>query len=353
MTKINYQLTLSPKDLPDQNNLGFGNFYTDHMLIAKHVEGIGWSTPEIIPFQPLALDPGASVFHYGQSIFEGLKAFSLKDGGISLFRPEFNYNRFKQGADRVCLECPPLDLFIDGIKELVKIDRRWIPTQPGTSLYIRPTLIGVESFLGVRPSQETLFFVILSPVGSYFSDPDKGVKLKVEEKYLRAAEGGLGNIKAGANYVASLKPALEAKKQGFDQVLWLDTTKKFIEESGAMNVFFVYRDRVVTPALNGSILPGCTRDSIIKVLKWLGLQVIEDRVSIEDILRDIKNGQVVEAFGAGTAAVISPVGLLSFRGKDFVVGDGKAGNLGKWLYQRLTSIQKKESDDIFNWVTTL
>lgn len=350
---IQKTLTSTPKTLPPSDKLGFGNFFTDHMFVAKFREGKGWYDASITPYGPLSVDPGASVFHYGQALFEGMKAFRQKDGRVVFFRPEFNHQRLAEGAARMCLEAPPKELFMEGMKELVKVDERWIPSEPNTSLYIRPTLIGTEAFLGVRPSHETTFFILLSPVGSYYSEGTKPIKIWTEEKYLRAAPGGLGAVKAGANYASSLKAAYESKQKGYAQVLWLDVDRQGIEEVGTMNVFFVFDNEIVTPALNGSILSGGTRGAIIDVLKSKNLPIVERKVTITEVVEKLQAGKLKEAFGTGTAAVISPIGVLAYKGKEFVINNNENGPLSNELYKEITDIQCGASTDRYNWIMPL
>lgn len=353
MTKISTTLTTTPKELPPSDKLGFGQYFSDHMFLAKFNEGKGWSEAEVKPYGPLLIDPGASVFHYGQALFEGMKAFRQNDGRIVFFRPEFNYHRMAEGAARLCLEAPPLDLFMEGLHKVVAADQRWIPKEPNTSLYIRPTLIGSEPFLGVRPSRETQFFILLSPVGAYYAEGSKPVKIWTEEKYVRAAPGGLGAVKAGANYAASLKAALEAKKKGYSQVLWLDVEHKGIEEVGTMNVFFVFDDEIVTPELNGSILAGGTRGAILELLRSKNLPVVERHITITEVVERLAKGELKEAFGTGTAAVISPVGVLHYQDKDWVINNNENGPLSTQLYNEITSIQRGTLPDTLGWLVPL
>ncbi|KYG67191.1 branched chain amino acid aminotransferase [Bdellovibrio bacteriovorus] len=353
MTKINTTLTKNPKNLPPSDKLGFGQYFTDHMFVAKYREGQGWYDAEILPYSPLALDPAASVFHYGQALFEGMKAFRQDSGEIVFFRPEFNYDRLCEGAARLCLEAPPKELFMEGLKKLVEADERWIPNGPNTSLYIRPTLIGSEGFLGVRPSHETIFFIILSPVGSYYAEGAKPVRIWAEETYLRAAPGGLGAVKAGANYASSLKAALAARQKGYAQVLWLDVEHQGIEEVGTMNVFFVMDKEIVTPALNGSILAGGTRGSVIQYLKSKNLPIVERKITITEVIEKIKSGELKEAFGTGTAAVVSPIGVIHYQGKDWDINKGETGPLSTQIFTEITSIQRGTKADPFNWITKL
>lgn len=350
---IQKQLTTTPKALPPSDKLGFGQYFSDHMFIATFREGQGWQDPKVVPYGPLSVDPGASVFHYGQALFEGMKAFRQQDGRVVLFRPDFNQRRLAEGAARICLEAPPMELFMEGIRELVKVDERWVPKEPNTALYIRPTLIGTEAYLGVRPSLETTFFILLSPVGSYYSEGTKPIKIWTEEKYLRAAPGGLGAVKAGANYAASLKAASEGKKKGYAQVLWLGVDRQSIEEVGTMNVFFVFDDEIVTPALNGSILPGGTREAIIQALKHKNLPLIERRITISEVIEKLQAGKLREAFGTGTAAVISPVGVLAYQGKEWIINNNENGPLSNELYKEITDIQKGLIADPYGWIVPL
>ncbi|MEN0058561.1 MAG: branched-chain amino acid aminotransferase [Bdellovibrio sp.] len=353
MLDIQKTLTTHPKALPPSDKLGFGQYFTDHMFVAKFSEDKGWYSSQILPYGPLPIDPGASVFHYGQALFEGMKAFRQDSGSVVLFRPEFNYHRLKEGAERMCLEAPPLDLFMKGLQALIQADERWIPNAPNTALYIRPTLIGTEAFLGVRPSRETTFFVILSPVGSYYAEGARPVKIWAEETYLRAAPGGLGAVKAGANYAASLKAAMEARKKGYAQVLWLDVEHKGIEEVGTMNVFFVFKNEIVTPALNGSILAGGTRDAIIQLLKKKGHPLVERKITIQEVIEKIQSGDLLEAFGTGTAAVISPIGELHYKNKDWAVNNHQVGTLSAELYKEICEIQRGTQTDALKWITPL
>lgn len=337
------------KPKPPVDQLGFGKFFSDHMLIAKYESERGWYSTEITPYQSLQLDPGASVLHYGQSLFEGMKAFRQTNGDCVLFRPEFNWKRLCDGAERLCMQAPPQDIMNHGIRQLVQLEKSWIPKEKGASLYIRPTLIGTESFLGVRPSQEYIFFVICSPVGSYYAEGAEPVRIWVEDRYIRSAPGGLGATKAGANYAASLKAALLAKKKGYAQVLWQDVSRKYIEEVGTMNVFFVIGDEVITPELNGSILPGGVRDCAITLLKNKGYKVSERKISMQEILDAEKSGTLKEAFGTGTAAVISPVGELASSSFEIKINQGKKGAIASWLFDEITGIQYGDKPDRFGW----
>lgn len=353
MTKITTKLTSSPKTLPPSDKLGFGQYFSDHMFIANFKEGQGWHEAAVLPYGPISLDPGASVLHYGQALFEGMKVFRQQNGQVMFFRPEFNYHRLCEGAERLCLEAPPLDLFMQGLHQVVAADESWIPAEPNTALYIRPTLIGTEAFLGVRPSRETMFMILLSPVGSYYAEGSKPVKIWTEEKYLRAAPGGLGAVKAGANYASSLKAALEAKKRGYSQVLWLDVEHQGIEEVGTMNVFFVFENEIVTPALNGSILSGGTRDAILQLLRLKNRPVVERKITITEVVDRLAQGQLKEAFGTGTAAVISPIGVLGYKGQDKVINNNETGPLSAELFNEITGIQRGVLEDRLGWLTPL
>lgn len=335
----------------DESTLGFGRFFSDHMFRMTWRDGIGWGDATIAPYGPIEIDPAGMVLHYGQEIFEGLKAYRVADGGIRLFRPEMNFARMNRSAARICLPEIPVADAIAAVETLLRTDADWIPSAPGTSLYIRPTMIATEAGLGVRPAGECLFFIITGPVGAYYARGLEPVRILVESRFVRAAPGGLGEAKTGANYAASLLAAREAKEQGFDQVLWLDAVeRRFIEEVGTMNIFFVIDDEVITPALGGSILPGITRDSALTLCQEFGLKVAERPVSIDDIAKAADDGRLSEAFGTGTAAVISPVGLFAHCGREIVVGDGGTGPVAKRLYDEITGIQYGTLPDRFGWV---
>jgi len=353
MTSISISKAAQKKVKPNVSDLGFGKYFTDHMFQVNYSEKKGWHSSRITPYEPLMIEPGASVLHYGQALFEGMKSFKQVNGQCVLFRPEFNAHRLQEGAERLCMQAPPTEMMLEGIRELVKIDNEWVPNTKGASLYIRPTLIGTESFLGVRPSNEYLFFAICSPVASYYAEGAQPVKIWVEDTYVRAARGGLGFTKAGANYAASLKAALEAKKKGYAQVLWQDVTHKYIEEVGTMNVFFVFENEIVTPALNGSILAGGVRDCAITLLKHMGLKVTERELSMTEVIEAHTKGQLREVFGTGTAAVISPVGELASPKFTLRINDGHKGPIATRLYDEITGIQYGEKPDLFNWIEKL
>ncbi len=335
----------------DESQLGFGKLFTDRMLVAEWKAGQGWVDARIEPYAPFSLDPACMVFHYAQEIFEGLKAYRWEDGTITLFRPEMNARRFNRSAARMCMPEVPEELFLDGIARLVSLEREWIPSSPGTSLYIRPTMIAVEPMLGVKPSNHFYFYAILSPVGAYYAAGFNPVSILVEDKYVRAVPGGTGEVKTGANYAASLKSGLEAKEKGYDQVLWLDgVERRYIEEVGAMNMFFAYDDRIVTAPLAGTILPGITRQSVLLLAQELGYKVEERQIDVDVLMAEIKEGKVTEAFGSGTAAVITPVGKLCYKDECVQVGSGGVGCITQKLYDTLCGIQTGKLPDTFGWL---
>ena len=335
----------------DESKLGFGKIFTDRMFLAEWKSGQGWLDARIQPYGPFVLDPSCLVFHYAQEIFEGLKAYKWADGSIALFRPEINARRFNLSADRLCMPEVPEELFLEGIEQLIRLEKDWVPGSEGTSLYIRPAMIAVEPVLGVKASEHYYFFVIMSPVGAYYACGFNPVKILVEDQYVRAVPGGTGEAKTGGNYAASLKAAQIAKKKGFDQVLWLDgMQRKYIEEVGSMNMFFAYDGVVVTAPLTGSILKGVTRDSVLQLADSMGFRVEERQVAIDDLVADIRSGKIREAFGSGTAAVITPVGTLSYKNENLTVGDGGVGKLTQKLYDTLTGIQYGKIPDSFGWI---
>lgn len=343
------QKSTENKVCPAENQLEFGKYFTPHMFIAHYDAEVGWDEGQITPYAPLQMDPAAGVLHYGQAMFEGIKAFHQPDGNFAIFRPEFNAKRMQQGAERLCLPPPPTDLFINGISELMKIDKSWIPKSFGTAMYIRPTLIGVEGFLGVRPSKKALFYVILSPVGPYYKVDSPSIKIWVETKDLRAAPGGLGHTKAGANYAASLRAALSARGNGYSQVLWTDVTHQYVEEVGTMNVFFKIKDKIITPKLNGSILEGGTRECCIQILKEKGFVVDERAITLKEVGEAWRNGDLQEVFGTGTAAVVTPVDTLTSSLESWTLPKGY-GPTAKMVYDEITSIQYGKVTDRMNWL---
>lgn len=352
--EIKVELTKNPKSKPDSDKLGFGNYFSDHMFIMDYSEGKGWHDARIIPYGPIPYEPSIMVFHYGQSIFEGLKAYRTDDGQVVLFRPDENMKRLNASCDRLCIPRIDEDFAIMAMKQLINIDIEWVPENKGTSLYIRPFIIATDPYLGVRPSNTYQFIIITGPVGAYYKEGLNPVKIYVETNYVRAVAGGLGQAKASANYAASLKAQEVAKEKGYSQVLWLDgIEKKYVEEVGTMNVFFVIGDEVITPALNGSILPGITRKSCIELLRHWGVKVSERRISMEEIYDANEKGLLREAFGTGTAAVISPIGELNWNDNRIELNGGKIGELSQKLYDNLTAIQYAKIPDPFNWVVII
>ncbi|AKM10570.1 branched-chain amino acid aminotransferase [Croceicoccus naphthovorans] len=333
-------------------NPGFGTQFTDHMVSIDWVEGKGWHNPTVGPRGPIALDPAAAVLHYAQEIFEGLKAYRHPDGTVALFRPEQNAQRFNRSADRLAMPHLPEELFLGAIDAILSVDGGWIPDGDGASLYLRPFMFANEAFLGVRPAKQYKFLLIASPAGNYFKSGAPAVSIWVSSDYTRAAPGGTGAAKCGGNYAASLVPQAEAIERGFDQVVFLDAVeRKWIEELGGMNLFFVFDDgRVITPPLTGTILPGITRDSLIDLLREEGLTVVEERYSIDDWQSDANSGKLVECFACGTAAVVTPVGRVAGRDRDFTIGTGGPGQLTGRLKDRLTGIQRGQLPDTQGWV---
>jgi branched-chain amino acid aminotransferase len=351
MLEIKIEKTTNPKPIPDKDNpLVFGTIFTDHMFEMDYTEGKGWHDPRIVPYHNLELEPSAMVFHYGQEMFEGLKAYKTKEGKILLFRPDKNIERANHSNRRLMIPEIPEDLFLEAIKQVVKIDEAWIPTKEGTSLYIRPFVIATDPFLGVRPSYTYKFMIILSPVGAYYPEGLNPVKIWIEDEYVRAVRGGIGEAKTGGNYVASMASQMKAHEEGYSQVLWLDgVERKYIEEVGAMNIFFKINGAVVTPMLNGSILSGVTRRTCIELCKSWGIPVEERKISVEELEEAARTGSLEEVWGSGTAAVISPVGHLRYEDDVFQIGDGGIGELSQKLYDTVTGIQLGEVEDTFGW----
>ena len=351
MLNIRIEKTAAPKEKPvPGQKLGFGHIFTDHMFIMNYTEGQGWHDPRIVPYQPITLDPSAMVFHYGQTMFEGLKAYRGDAGEAYLFRPDMNAKRANKSNDRLCIPNIPEEDFVQAISELVAVDKDWIPTDPGTSLYIRPFIIATDAFLGVAPSATYLFIVILSPSGAYYESGLAPVGIWIEDEYVRAVRGGMGFAKTGGNYAASLIAQVKAHDEGFSQVLWLDgVERKYIEEVGAMNIAFKINGKIVTPMLNGSILPGITRDSVLFLCRHWGMEVEERKVSVDELIEAQKSGALEECFGTGTAAVISPVGKLRYKDDVMTIGDGNIGPITQKLYDTITGIQNGSIKDEFGW----
>ena len=351
MLDIKIELTTTPKAKPAPGQkLGFGKIFTDHMFVMNYTEGKGWHDPRIEPFHNISLSPAAMVYHYGQEMFEGLKAYKNPDGNVYLFRPDMNAKRTNATNDRLVIPQLPVEDFVQAVSAVVDVDRDWIPTEPGTSLYIRPFIIATDEFLGVAPSKTYLFMVILSPSGAYYESGLAPVGIWIEDEYVRAVRGGIGFAKTGGNYAASLIAQQKAHDAGYSQVLWLDgVERKYIEEVGAMNIFFKIAGKVVTPALSGSILPGITRDSTIRLCKDWGYEVEERKISAEELLEAQKNGTLEEVFGTGTAAVISPVGKLRYKDEVMTIGNGETGPLSMKLYETITGIQTGKIEDTRGW----
>ena len=348
--EVSIEKTAKPKTRPPEEKLSFGRYFSDHMFVSDYTTARGWTSARIVPYQAMSIDPGASVLHYGQALFEGMKAFRGVDGKIRLFRPEMNWKRLQEGAARLCMKAPDLDLFMAGLQEFVRTEKEWIPESVGTALYLRPTLIGTEAFLGVRPSEAYCFYIIASPVGNYYGEGAETVKIWVERGFARCAPGGIGAVKAGGNYAASLLAATEAKKRGYAQVLWLDAaTKTFVEEVGTMNVFFKIGDRVITPPLSGTILPGVMRDSAIQLLESMQVKTEIRPISLDEVFEAHKKGELKEVFGTGTAASISPVGSFGMESGIITINDGRVGELSKKLFETILDIQYGRRPDNMGW----
>ena len=354
MLDIKITRTQTPKEKPDETKLGFGKIFTDHMFIMDYTEGKGWHDPRIEPYHNLSLSPASMVFHYGQEMFEGLKAYRGEDGKARLFRPDMNGKRTNDTNKRLCIPELPVEDFVEAVKAVVKVDEDWIPTAPSTSLYIRPFIIATDDFLGVAPSKTYMFIIILSPSGAYYESGLAPVGIWIEDDYVRAVKGGIGFAKTGGNYAASLAAQVKAHDGGYSQVLWLDgVERKYIEEVGAMNIFFKIDGKVVTPALSGSILPGITRNSVITLCKDWGIEVEERKISVDELIEAQKSGKLEECFGSGTAAVISPVGTLRYKDDVMQIGDGTTGALSQKLYDTVTGIQNGTVEDKFGWVVNV
>ncbi len=333
-----------------QGALGFGKIFTDHMFVMDYTEGKGWHDARIVPFGDFSFSPAAMVFHYGQEMFEGLKAYKGADGNSYLFRPDMNAKRANATNERLCIPFLPEEDFVQAVKAVVKVDEDWIPSDPGTSLYVRPFIIATDPFLGVAPSKTYKFIVILSPSGAYYSSGLEPVGIWIEDDFVRAVRGGVGYTKTGGNYAASLAAQVKAHDAGYSQVLWLDgVERKYIEEVGAMNIFFKINGKVITPMLNGSILPGITRDSVLQLCKSWGIPTEERKISVEELIEAQRTGALEEVFGTGTAAVISPVGKLRFKDEVMTIGDGSIGEVSQKLYDTVTGIQTGALADEFGW----
>jgi branched-chain amino acid aminotransferase len=342
-----------PKNKPqDQSKLGFGTIFTDHMLCVDYAEGKGWHNAQILPYGPIPLEPSTSALHYAQSVFEGLKAYKSPGGDTLLFRPRDNFERLNRSGEGLCIPALDADFAMESLIELLRLDEGWIPTAPGTSLYIRPFIFATDAYLGVRVSHSYKYMVVLSPVGAYYAKGLEPVGIYVEDEYVRAVRGGLGFAKTAANYAASLRAGEVAKIKDYAQVLWLDgVERKYVEEVGSMNIFFKIKGELVTPSLeSGSILKGITRDSIIKLAGHMGLTVRERQIPVAEIFEASQNGDLEEVFGTGTAAVISSVNELYWDGRRVVVNNGAMGDFTKKAYDTLTGIQYGQLEDPFGWV---
>ena len=347
--KIERAKTLKPKPAADAA-LGFGKYYTDHMFVLDWDKDQGWHDARIVPFAPIPLDPATMVLHYAQETFEGLKAYRTKDGRILLFRPEMNARRFANSNRRLCMPELSEDMFVEAVEALVSYEQDWVPAKEGTSLYIRPFMFATEAAVGVHPASSYKFVIILSPVGAYYPEGVNPVKIYVEDEYVRATKGGTGFTKCGGNYAASIAAQVKAEKLGYTQVLWLDgVERKYVEEVGTMNVMFMINDEIITAPCEGTVLPGVTRDSIIHILKSWGYQVSERHLAIDELMQAGHDGTLQEAFGTGTAAVISPIGELRYNDDEVIIHDFKTGELTQKLYDTLTGIQWGDIEDTFGW----
>lgn len=338
------------KEKPDENALGFGNYFTDYMFTMDWTKEKGWHNAVIEPYGSIQLDPASMVLHYAQETFEGLKAYKTKEGKVLLFRPDMNAKRFANSNRRLCMEVLPEEMFVDAIATLVSREKEWIPTIEGTSLYIRPFMFATESAVGVHPSNAYKFMIVLSPVGAYYPEGVNPVKIYVEDEYVRATKGGTGFAKCGGNYAASIAAQVKAEKLGYTQVLWLDgVERKYVEEVGTMNAMFIIDRKIITAPCDGTVLPGVTRDSVIQLLKSWGYVVEERLLAIDELMEAGRNKTLQEAFGTGTAAVISPIGELSYKGESIIINDFQTGEITQRLYDTLTGIQWGKLEDSFHW----
>ena len=346
--------TTTPKAKPDESALGFGKIFTDHMFMMDYSKDTGWTNARIVPFENLSIHPASTVLHYGSEIFEGLKAYRRADGKVQLFRPIENIRRMNRSAERLCLPELPEEDALEALLKFVEVEQDWTPSADGTSLYLRPFLFGNDESLGVHAVANATFIIIASPVGSYYPEGINPVKIMIEDEDVRAVRGGTGYAKCGGNYAASNRAGERAAQKGYSQVLWLDgVERKYIEEVGAMNVMFKIDGEIVTPMLSGSILPGITRMSCLEVLRNEGYNVSERLLSIDELEEAMENGKLEEAWGCGTAAVISPIGELCYKGKKYAVNNGEIGETTQHLYDTLTGIQRGKVEDSYNWIVEL
>ncbi len=350
MLNISITKTTTPKEKPEASTLGFGKFFSDHMFMMDYSREQGWYNARIVPFGNLSLHPASTVLHYGSEIFEGLKAYRRADGTVQLFRPMENIRRLNSSAERLCLPQIPEEDAFQALKTFVEVEQDWTPSAPGTSLYLRPYLFGNDETLGVHAVHNATFVIIASPVGSYYKEGINPVRIMIEDEDVRAVRGGTGYAKCGGNYAASNRAGERAEKKGYSQVLWLDgVERKYIEEVGAMNVMFKIAGEIVTPMLSGSILPGITRKSCLEVLRKEGYKVSERLLSIDELAEALANGTLEEAWGCGTAAVISPIGELCYKDTKYIINDGQIGTVTQHLYDTLTGIQWGKIEDSFGW----
>lgn len=347
---ISITKTTNPKVKPEASVLGFGKYFSDHMFIMDYNDETGWTNARIVPFENISLHPASTVLHYGSEIFEGLKAYRREDGKVQLFRPIENIRRMNRSAERMCLPQIPEEDALEVLEKFVEVEQDWTPSASGTSLYLRPFMFGNDESLGVHAVHNATYVIIASPVGSYYKEGINPVKIMIESDDVRAVRGGTGEAKCGGNYAASNRAGKRAEEKGYSQVLWLDgVERKYIEEVGAMNVMFKIDGEVVTPMLSGSILPGITRKSCIEVLKNEGYKVSERLISIDELEDALENGKLEEAWGCGTAAVVSPIGELCYKDKKFAINDGKIGTVTQHLYDVLTGIQWGKVEDTYGW----
>jgi branched-chain amino acid aminotransferase len=339
------------KEKPDEANLGFGTLFTDYMFIMDYEPDKGWHSARIEPYGPMALDPSTMFLHYAQGAFEGLKAYRTESGQIQLFRPRENFKRLNRSCRRLCMPEIDEDFALNALKQLLKMEKDWVPAAPETSLYVRPTLIATDPYIGVRASFNYRYFIILSPVGAYYPEGFNPVKILVTHEYVRAVRGGVGEAKTPGNYAASILAGEQAHKEGYAQVLWLDgVEQKYLEEVGSMNIFFVIDGEIVTPELNGSILPGITRDSVIRLARHWNDKVSERKISIDELVQANDSGKLTEVFGSGTAAVISPVGEIKYGDQVFTIADGNVGPVAQKYYNAITDIQYGKAEDPLEWI---
>ncbi len=352
--EIRFEKRENLKAKPDENSLGFGKYMTDYMFICDWTKGEGWHDARIVPEGPIEMDPACMVLHYAQETFEGLKAYRREDGEIQLFRPEMNAKRMIRSNERLCMPGFPVEDFVEAVKAIVNVEKDWVPSAPNTSLYIRPYMFATESALGVHMASAYKFMIICSPVGAYYASGLDPVKIMVEDELVRAVAGGTGFTKCGGNYAGSIAGQMKAEKLGYEQVLWLDgNERKYVEEVGSMNIMFKINGEIWTAPIEGTVLPGVTRDSMLHILRDWGYTVREERLAIDDLMKYGADGELEEVFGTGTAAVISPVGELRYKDQVVTINDNKTGELTQKLYDTLTGIQWGKLEDTYGWTQTV